>query len=85
MNLKVPRAIISLGWAFLSTRAKTVWGVVATLLRRTRDKKIKRACYFSGTKAKTGLWFNVMIGIDYLHILKHIQASLVKGCGPQGP
>ena len=30
MNLKVPGAILPLGWAILSTRAKTVWGVVAT-------------------------------------------------------
>ena len=36
MNWKVPGAISSLGCAFLSTGTKTVWGVVATPLRRTR-------------------------------------------------
>ena len=36
MNLKVPGAILPLGCAILSTRAKTVRGVVATPLRRTR-------------------------------------------------
>ena len=30
MNLKEPGAILPLGCAFLSTWAKTVWGVVAT-------------------------------------------------------
>ena len=40
MNLKVPRAILPLGGAFPSTGAKTVWGVVATPLRRTRLNKI---------------------------------------------
>ena len=36
MNLKVPRAILPLGCAILSTRAKTVRGVGTTPLRRTR-------------------------------------------------
>ena len=40
MNLKVPGAILKLGYAILSTRAKTVWGVVATPLRGTRDISI---------------------------------------------
>ena len=40
MNLKVPGAILSLGCAILSTRAKTVRGVVATPLRRTRAYEI---------------------------------------------
>ena len=39
MNLKVPRAILPLGCAILSSRAKTVRGVVATPLRRTRVKE----------------------------------------------
>ena len=38
MNLKVLGAILPLGCAILSTRAKTVRGVVATPLRRTRVK-----------------------------------------------
>ena len=38
MNLKIPGAILPLGCAILSTRAKTVKGVVATPLRRTRVK-----------------------------------------------
>ena len=38
MNLKVPLAMLSLGCVFLSTGAKTVLGVVATPLRRTRIK-----------------------------------------------
>ena len=38
MNLKVPGAILPLGCAILSTRAKTIRGVVATPLRRTRVK-----------------------------------------------
>ena len=37
MNLKVPGAILPLGCTILSTRAKTVQGVVATLWR-TRVK-----------------------------------------------
>ena len=37
MNLKVPGAILPLGCAILSTRAKTVMGVGTTPLRRTRD------------------------------------------------
>ena len=36
MNLKVPRAILPLGSAILSTRAKTARGVGTTPLRRTR-------------------------------------------------
>ena len=36
MNLKVPGAILPLGCAILSTRAKTVRGVGTTPLRRTR-------------------------------------------------
>ena len=40
MNFKVPGAILPLGCAILSTRAKTVRGVVATPLRRTRVKKV---------------------------------------------
>ena len=36
MNLKVPGAILHLGCAILSTRAKTVRGVGTTPLRRTR-------------------------------------------------
>ena len=32
MNLKVPGALLPLGWLILSTRAKTVWGVVVTPL-----------------------------------------------------
>ena len=36
MNLKVPRAILPLGCANLSTRARTVRGVGTTPLRRTR-------------------------------------------------
>ena len=36
MNLKVPGAILPLGCTILSTRAKTVRGVVATPLRRTK-------------------------------------------------
>ena len=39
MNLKVPGAILPLGCAILSTRAKTVRGVGTTPLRRTRVKK----------------------------------------------
>ena len=39
INLKVPGAILPLGYAILSTRAKTVRGVVATPLRRTRVKQ----------------------------------------------
>ena len=38
MNLKVPGAILPLGCAILSTRAKTVRGVGTTPLRRTRVK-----------------------------------------------
>ena len=36
MNLKVPGAILPLGCAILSTRAKTVRGAGTTPLRRTR-------------------------------------------------
>ena len=39
MNLKVPGAILPLGCAILSTRAKTVRGVGTTALRRTRVNK----------------------------------------------
>ena len=39
MNLKIPGAILPLGCAILSTRAKNVRGVVATPLRRTRVKR----------------------------------------------
>ena len=45
MNLKVPGAILPLSCANLSTRAKTVLGVVATLLRRTRVKMKKLSLY----------------------------------------
>ena len=47
MNLKVPGAILPLGCAILSTRAKTVRGVGTTPLRRTRVKIIpqKKAPY----------------------------------------
>ena len=38
MNLEVPGAILPHGCAILSTRAKTIRGVVATPLRRTRVK-----------------------------------------------
>ena len=38
MNLKVPGAILPLGCAILSTRAKTVRGVVATPLMSTTVK-----------------------------------------------
>ena len=38
MNLKVPGAILPLGSAILSTRAKTIRGVGTTPLRRTRVK-----------------------------------------------
>ena len=41
MNLKVPGAILPLGCAILSTRAKTVRGVGTTPLRRTRVKQFK--------------------------------------------
>ena len=42
MNLKVPGAILPLGCAILSTRAKTVRGVGTTPLRRTRvNMKLK--------------------------------------------
>ena len=40
MNLKVPRAILPLGCAILSTRAKTVRGLVQPTLRRTRVKPL---------------------------------------------
>ena len=40
MNLKVPGVILPLGCAILSTRAKTVGGVVATPFRRTRVKPL---------------------------------------------
>ena len=43
MNLKVPGAILPLGCAILSTRAKTVRGVVATPLRRTTVKALNLA------------------------------------------
>ena len=45
MNLKVPGAILPLGCAILSTRAKTVRGVGTTPLRRTRVKHIFWALY----------------------------------------
>ena len=38
MNLKVPGAILPLGCAILSTRAKTVRGVGTTPFRRSRVK-----------------------------------------------
>ena len=38
MDLKVPGAILPLGCAILSTRAKTFRGVGTTPLRRTRVK-----------------------------------------------
>ena len=47
MNLKVPGAILPLGCAILSTRAKTVRGVVATPLRRTRVNMFKIPRYFT--------------------------------------
>ena len=40
MNLKVPGAILPLGCAILSTRAKTVRGLVQPPLRRTRVNNI---------------------------------------------
>ena len=46
MNLKVPGAILTLGCAILSTRAKTVRGVVATPLRRTRVNLIEKITVF---------------------------------------
>ena len=44
MNLKVPGAILPLGCAILSTRAKTVRGVGTTPLRRTRVKGALDKC-----------------------------------------
>ena len=45
MNLKVPGAILPLGGAILSTRAKTIRGVGTTPIWRTRVKK-SRSEYF---------------------------------------
>ena len=42
MNLKVPGAILPLGCAILSTRAKTLREVGTTPLRRTRVKAFKQ-------------------------------------------
>ena len=47
MNLKVPGAILPLGCAILSTRAKTVRGLVQPPLRRTRVKVRTWKCRFS--------------------------------------
>ena len=44
MNLKVPGAILPLGCAILSTRAKTARGVGTIPLRRTRVK-LQRVTY----------------------------------------
>ena len=54
MNLKVPGAVLSLGWAILSTRAKTLRGVVATPLRRTRVKQF----YFNEIKKARQLFIS---------------------------
>ena len=53
MNLKVPGAILPLG-AFLSTGAKTVWGVVATPLRRTRVNNLYSVKYIWSGPAQSG-------------------------------
>ena len=51
MNLKVPGAILPLGCAILSTRARTVRGVGTTLLRRTRFKM----CWYCPTNLNIDL------------------------------
>ena len=51
MNLKVPGAVLPLGCAILSTRAKTVRGVGTTPLRRTSVKILhKWVSYICGEK-----------------------------------
>ena len=47
MNLKVPGAILPLGCAILSTRAKTVRGVGTPPFRRTRVKQLKTSVHFA--------------------------------------
>ena len=48
-------------------------------------REYKGACCFFITKAASELLFDMTIGLDRLHTLKNIQASLVKKCGPEGP
>ena len=64
MNLKVPGAILPLGCAILSTRAKTVRGVGTTPLRRTRvnsviilhrGRKLAQSNPSGGTHSVSGL------------------------------
>ena len=63
VNLKVPGAILPLGCAILSTRAKPVRGVGTTLLRRTRVKSY-------GT-----LFFPKISGLTPTLMLQHIKCE----------
>ena len=63
MNLKVPGAILPLGCAILSTRAKTVRGVGTTPLRRTRVnimKKMIHHCVLWEIKCYQAFYFNLV-------------------------
>ena len=57
MNLKVPGATLPLGFAILSTRARTVRGVGTTPLRRTRVNGtfLTRPCHKIYTVEAVGL------------------------------
>ena len=66
MNLKVPGGILPLGWAILSTGAKTVWEVVATPLWRTRVK-FKYMCMSMKWQISTLRWTTIIIyALTYL-------------------
>ena len=47
--------------------------------------KIKRACFFSATKAANWLWFDMVIGNDHPHTNNSKYATYVEVYGPQGP
>ena len=66
MNLKVPGAILPLGCAILSTRAKTLIGVVATPLRRTRVNAAKTYYMIMGTQYMTSMEDEGVSNVDII-------------------
>ena len=44
-----------------------------------------KACFFIATKAATQLWFGMVIGIDYPHILSGTHTYMLKDVSPRGP
>ena len=93
MNLKVPGAILPLGCAILSTRAKTVRGVGTTPLRRTRVKifcvKINFCLYFGPflnfrdrAHIMTSEWGHTLMVVNYFGIKVDVHSyTLVVNLG----